>query len=130
VGPVSNQKPALDQARIVVAIARPILASIVRNALHVAPGLEVFETDDPDEAPMLARRLEAQVVIVEQGDGTLSDRSLELLRCQPDVRVLLLANDGREGFVWALQPHQRVLGELSTASLCGVVRQLVGQEVV
>lgn len=119
----------MDRARIVVAITRPILASIVRNALGVDPGLELFETDDPVEMPMLARSLEAHVVIMEQDDGALGGLSRELLRCCPGVRVLLLARDGREAFVWELQPHRIVLGELSTASLCETVRQLVRQEV-
>jgi hypothetical protein len=119
----------VDRARIVVAITRPILASIVRNALGVDPGLELFETDDPDIVPVLARQLEAQVVIVEQDDGRLSGLSRELLRCWPDVRVLLLAKDGREAFVWELQPHRSALGELSTASLCETVRRLARQEV-
>jgi hypothetical protein len=119
----------LDRARIVVAITRPILASIVRNALRVDPGLELFETDDLVMVPEMARRLEAQVVIVEQDDGALSELARELLRCWPDIRVLLLAKDGREAFVWELQPHQSVLGELSIASLCETVLRLVRQEV-
>jgi hypothetical protein len=118
----------VDRIRIVVGITRPILASIVRTALGVDPGLELFETS-PRDTPGTARRLEAQVVILEQDDGALSAVSRELLRCWPDVRVLLLARDGREAFVWELRPHRVVLGELSIETLRETVRRLAHQEV-
>lgn len=118
----------MERIRIVMGITRPILASIVRTALGVDPGLELFETM-PDEIPGAVRRLEPQLVILEQDDGELSELSRELLRDWPDVRVLLLARDGREGFLWELRPHRVVLGELSIETLRESVRRLAHQEV-
>ena len=118
----------MDRVRILIAINRPILASIVRKALDVDPELELLETDLRD-IPVTARRLEAHLVILEQDDGALSALSRELLRCWPDVRVLLLARDCREAFVWELQPHRVVLGELSIDALRETVRRLAHQAV-
>ena len=69
---------------------------------------------------------ESDVIAV---DGELSELSRELLRDWPDVRVLLLARDGREGFLWELRPHRVVLGELSIETLRESVRRLAHQEV-
>ena len=118
----------MDRVRILVAITRPILASIVRTALGVEPDLELFETS-PDDIPGTARNLDAHLIILEQDDGALSEVSRDLLRCGSDVRVLLLARDCREAFVWELQPHRLVLGELSIDALRETVRRLAHQEV-
>jgi hypothetical protein len=118
----------VDRVRILVGITRPILASIVRTALGVDPELELYETD-PNDIPGTARRLEAHLVILEQDDGALSQVSRELLRCWPDARVLLLARDCREAFIWELQPNRIVLGELSIETLRETVRRIAHQEV-
>jgi hypothetical protein len=118
----------LHRIPIVMAIGRPILASIVRAALGVEPGLELFETS-PRDVPDMARRIEAHLVILEQDDGDLNAVSHELLRSWPTIRVLLLARDGREAFVWELRPHRVVLGELSIETLRETVHRLAHQEV-
>jgi hypothetical protein len=118
----------VNRVRIVMGITPPILASIVRTALGVDPGLELFETS-PREVPEMARRVEAHVAILEQDDGALTTVSRELLHCWPDVRVLLLARDGREAFVWERRPRRVVLGELSIETLRETVHRLAHQEV-
>lgn len=118
----------MERIRIVMGVTKPILASIVRTALAIDPILDVFEAS-PQDAPGAARRLEAQLVILEEENGELSTLAGEVLRCWPDVRVMLLARDGREAFLWELRPHRVALGELSTDALRETVRHLGHQAV-
>jgi len=104
------------------------LASIVCAALGADRELELFEVG-VRELPETARRLGAALVILEQDDGALNGLSRELLRCCPDVRLLLLARDSREGFVWELRPERLVLGELSIEKLRKTVSRLAHREV-
>src|SRR6266496_1787608 len=120
-----SQKRPLDRARILVAISRPILASIVRSALGVDPDWELVEADDRESLPDLAKRLEPDVVILEQNGGDLTGSCCELLWAAPGLKVLLLANDGREAFVWELRPERVPLGGISTAALRETVRRLI-----
>ncbi|MFL5493834.1 MAG: hypothetical protein ACJ8DC_05535 [Gemmatimonadales bacterium] len=119
----------MDRARILVAISRPILASIVRSALGVDPDWELFEADERESLPELARRLEPDVVILEQNGGDLTASCCELLWAAPGLKVLLLANDGREAFVWELRPERVPLGGISTSALREAVRRLIRESV-
>ena len=104
-----------------------MLAAIVRNSLGMDAELELFEADNAGGLPELVRRLEAQVVILDERSGELTNYCRELFQVSPSIKVLLLAKNAREAVVWELQPQRLSLGELSTSALRDIVRRLIRQ---
>lgn len=51
----------------------------------------------------------------------LSERALQLIHEYPRTRVLTLADDGAETYVYELRPHRVLIGELSPAALLEAV---------
>lgn len=102
-----------------------MLAAIVRHSLGMDAEVELFETDNAGELPELVRRLEADVVILDERTGGLTNCCHDLFQVSPSIKVLLLAENAREAVVWELQPRSVSLGELSTSALRDIVRRLI-----
>jgi hypothetical protein len=60
-------------------------------------------------------------IVGQRRDEDLSERALELIHENPRMRVLTLANDGGETYLYELRPYRVLIGELSPAALLEAV---------
>ena len=110
-----------DRRRILV-LAKPLLATLVREIASEADGLEVVGIVE-DEQALVAEvlRTEPDVLIVGLDGTDPADLYLELLERRPRLRILALTGQGREAILWELRPHRTSLGEISPETLLAAV---------
>jgi DNA-binding NarL/FixJ family response regulator len=77
-----------------------------------------------DEAEVLSAAAEAEFdfVIIGVSDDALPSSCRDLLDRRPRVEVLGIESDGQRGYLHALRPYKRALGELSPATLLAAIR--------
>ena len=90
---------------------------LVTGVLRAEPEIQLTSGLDPRNPP--------DVAIVGGGRGEdLSERALQLIRELPRTRVLTLADDGAETYLYELRPHRVLIGELSPAALLETVLEV------
>lgn len=73
-------------------------------------------------APALERLDGGRYVLI--GTNGLEDETVrELLGRHPRAKLLVLAQDGRETFLYELRPHRQPLGAVSPETLAAAVRE-------
>jgi hypothetical protein len=87
---------------------------IVARTLVPAPEIRLWQALDPADPPDVA------IVGGNRGED-LSARALELINEYPRMKVLTLAEDGAETYVYELRPHRVLIGELSPDALLAAV---------
>lgn len=122
VRPESVKKKPLEPIRIVLIDMPQLLRGIVRGILadqsDLAVVAEIESTDSIDEAVV---RHQAQFVIV--GVNGQAPESLRLaFERRPRLRALAIESDGRESFLYELQPRRLALGEISPDALLHAIR--------
>lgn len=114
----------MEQTRVILVDMPLMLREVVRAVVSNEDDLEVVDERDPDAALATIRRSEACVVIT--GLEQFSPEGIgRFLGTGPQVRVLALSTDGREGAVYERQPEERLLGEISPPVLLAAIRDPV-----
>jgi DNA-binding NarL/FixJ family response regulator len=111
----------LDRTRIVLIDMPRMLREIIREVVAAEPGAEVVaEFGEPvDLVPaVLAHR--AGFVIL--GADLAAGEVARLLDELPRTRVLGVADDGGQSFLYELRPHMVELGEISPERLLEAIR--------
>jgi DNA-binding NarL/FixJ family response regulator len=117
--------PLHDSRRIVI-LGSPFLRSLVRKLLPPVPDVEIVaELDTGEEARLAATtgETEADFVIVAVREPALSDIHLDLLEQRPRVKVLAVAGNRNDAFLWELRPEHKVYGEISPEALLEAIRR-------
>jgi DNA-binding NarL/FixJ family response regulator len=113
--------------RILLAEMPEMLSDIVAEVVASEPDFTVIaRMAAADDVGAAARRLRADVVMVRHaGDGHDIDYSTLAIAHRP-IKVIALAEDGREGFLYELRPHRVPLGEISARGLVAAIRAAAG----
>jgi DNA-binding NarL/FixJ family response regulator len=112
--------------RVLIVDMPRMLREIVRRSVEADTDFTVVgELDDMASVVEAAERTEAQFVVADVGVTELAgvERLLEVL---PHVKLLGIARDGRQGFLYELRPQRIPLGELSPETLLDVLRVAAG----
>ena len=107
--------------RVVLGTMPPLLGDIVRETLIHQTDVEVLaEVDTHGEVDSAVTHTGAHVAIlgVAPDDwSTLSGLLSDLLASHPRLTVIALASDGRNGYVYQLQPRTVAIDDISPTSL-------------
>jgi hypothetical protein len=68
------------------------------------------------------RRTRANVVLAEQHTYDERKTYAPLLYRRPQLRIVIIAGDGRTGFLYELRPQRVVLDDMSADTLCKSIR--------
>jgi hypothetical protein len=117
---------AVERIRVLLVGLPGVLLGIVRGVIEDAPDIVVVgEVQDPRNLDDDLARTGADLVIWGvRGDGDVP-RHASLFDRHPHLTVLAVLHDGRDGFLWQLRPHRKVLGELSPRQLPAAIRRVV-----
>ena len=84
--------------------------------------MAVIGVVDDGDLPAAVLRARADVVVVGQDAQAERDSYLQLLLRHPHVKVLAIANDGKSGSLYELQPRRVSLGKISARTLTQAIR--------
>jgi chemotaxis response regulator CheB len=100
-----------------------MLGDIVTRVIRAQPDmLVVGGLQDRTELTNEAARFGPDVIVLGTADAELPTECLQVLQANPGVRVLVVAGEGRRGFLWELRPQRQSLGEVSPDALVDVIR--------
>jgi hypothetical protein len=111
---VRVDRPTSTQIRVALIDLPRMSRELVAGALLAEPEIEVASGFDARRPPDVA-------IIGGRHGEALPERALELLDQHPRMRVLTLADDGAETYVYELRPHRVLIGELSPSALLEAV---------
>jgi DNA-binding NarL/FixJ family response regulator len=120
---------ALEQTRVILVEMPRMLREIVREVVANEPDLEVVDEADRDAA-LAAIRASGACVVITQREEPACESIGRWLDTRPQVRVLALSSDGRDGAVYELRPEKRLLGEISPPTLLAAIRDELHANVV
>jgi hypothetical protein len=113
----------LATTRILLAALPQMLADIVSEVVAHEPDMQVVgAVDDSSEIADAALAVDADFLVVGVTGGALPDACEALLELNPAARVLAVARDGRQSFLYRLEPRARPLGELDPGVLVSAIR--------
>jgi hypothetical protein len=101
-----------------------LLHELIRESLDGEEDLAfagVYASAD-DLGPALERLRGERYVLIGGTNGPDTGKLRELLGRHPQAKLLALAQDGRETFLYELRPHRQPLGSLSPETLVAAVR--------
>jgi hypothetical protein len=114
---------AATPVQVVLYGLRGMLADIAEAALLADPGIEVIgRPGDSVALVRLVREHAADVVILGSDSAELPPVGWDVLMPESQTRVLTICDDGREGYLYELRPHETRLAEVSPQSLRDAVR--------
>jgi DNA-binding NarL/FixJ family response regulator len=99
-----------------------LMLDIIHHVVAAEPDMAVIGVVDDGELPAAVRRARADVVVVGQDAQAERDSYLQLLLRHPHVKVLAIANDGKSGSLYELQPRRVSLGKISARTLTQAIR--------
>jgi chemotaxis response regulator CheB len=117
---VRNAQP--DRIRVVLVELTGLTRDVVKGILGEAPDIELVGEVSMRDFSRPDAAAHADVAILAGDGGVLRRRAHELLKARPRLRVLAVAQGGREGSLYELRPHRTPLGELSSRVLLNAVR--------
>ena len=113
----------MKSTRILLVALPRMLEEIVSHVLSSQRGLEVAGTmRTVDQLPRKVARARPDVVVLGGDDPPLA---AELLQQSPRMKVLAVAEEGRDSWLYSLTPERTRLGALSSARLVRTVRNAV-----
>lgn len=84
--------------------------------------MAVIGVVDDGDLPAAVLRARADVVVVGQDAQAERDSYLQLLLRHPRVKVLAIADNGKSGSLYELQPRRVSLGKISARTLTQAIR--------
>jgi hypothetical protein len=99
-----------------------LMLDIIHHVVAAEPDMAVIGVVDDGDLPAVVRRARADVVVVGQDAQAEHDSYLQLLLRHPHVKVLAIANDGKSGSLYELQPRRVSLGKISALTLTQAIR--------
>ena len=117
----------MEHTRVLLLELPAMLADVLKGIVQADDQIEIVaELTDASDLIEVSGRANADLVIVNLRDGELPEACGALLAARPGMRVLGLAGDGRDGFLWELRPHRMALGELTPSMLLPAIRSARG----
>lgn len=118
----------MQPIRVVTAELPRILNDIIGSVLEANDDIRVVgRADNHSELRELTHRFRPDVVIMGLDEPGVAGVGWEVYAGDPLLRVLGVAGEGRQIFVYELRPHRTALGELSPEDLTATVRRLANE---
>ncbi len=115
--------------RVIVGKAPRLLGEIVTAVLAKEPNINVIgEAESVGELVELCVRAQPDLVVFGSVNADVEEIGRRVLQQSPRAKVVALAENGRNTFVFELRPHKVEIGELSAEELAQVVTRLVQKE--
>ena len=99
----------------------PILREIIERAVGGEPDLELVQSG-PERSLRAAVEASAAEFVISGADHDFAEVA-RLLDERPRLRVLAVAGDGREAFLYELRPTRTALGEVSQQAIVDAIRR-------
>jgi DNA-binding NarL/FixJ family response regulator len=116
----------VEPIRIVLAELPRMLRDIFHRSLLTEPDVVlVGETSSPADLERLVKQGGVDVVMLGLSESQLSASHFKLFDIDARVRILAIAQHGRNASLYELRPHRMVLGEGSPQELIQVIRKQV-----
>jgi hypothetical protein len=105
-----------------------LLLDILHHIVESAPDMTIVGQIAGDDLAGAAKRLRADAILVGE-DATRDSREYtELLLSRPRLKVLVIANEGKNGTLLEMRPQHIPLGEISAETLRDAIRGRYGRE--
>jgi DNA-binding NarL/FixJ family response regulator len=114
--------------RIVFCGLPRLLRDILQTSFAIEPSIAVLGEAHSLEELLLHVQQGVDVVILGLREVDLPESHYQLFDADPRVRILAIADHGRDALLYELRPHRIVLGEGSPQELMELVRQQVRDE--
>jgi DNA-binding NarL/FixJ family response regulator len=113
----------LKRTRILLLGVTAMFADLVRAIVDADRSVEIVgDVADASELLAASAETDADVVLVTLADGDLPPSCRDLLAERPRMRILGLAGNARQGFLWELRPNRVALGEISPPTLLAALK--------
>lgn len=113
----------MESLRIVVGELPRLMREIIVQTLSTQADIEVVkEVRDLSTIRESVPDLRPDVVILGCAESEVADIGSDLLKSDPRMRLLALTAEGRNAFLYQLNPQKVALGELSPKRLLEAVR--------
>ena len=99
-----------------------LMLDIIHHVIAAEPDMTVIGVVDNGDLPAAVGRARADVVVVGQDAHAERDSYLQLLLRHPHVKVLAIADNGKSGSLYELQPRRVSLGKISARTLTQAIR--------
>lgn len=115
----------MERIRIVLGGRFPELHAVF-DEMAQEPDLEFSESaGERIELLLTVGERKADVVILNLEDSELPGISTVLLDAYPELKVLAIADDGHQSFLYELRPQKIQLGEISAQRMIDAIRSAV-----
>jgi hypothetical protein len=98
----------------------PILREIIERAVGGEPDMELVRSG-PEPSLRAAVEASAAAFVISGADHDFAEVA-RLLDERPHLRMLSVAGDGREAFLYELRPTRTALGEVSQQAIVDAIR--------
>ena len=116
----------MERVRVLLVGLRGVLRGVILGVVEEQPDIIVIgDVQDPEDLDRALTRTGVDLVIWGVHDDEDVDRYASLFDAYPRLTVLAIQHDGREGFLWQLQPHRTALGELAPRQIPAAIRRAV-----
>jgi hypothetical protein len=110
----------VEASRIIIFNLPRLLGEIIERTVGDQPDMEIVEAV-PDATLRAALEASGADFVIAGPNGDVGDAN-DLLAGWPSPRLLAVAGDGREGFLYELCPARRPLGEISPQTIVDAIR--------
>ena len=116
----------MERTRILLVELPPMLRDIIAETIAMEPDMEVV-AEVPDASSLMSsfERTEVGVVVVGRDDPSLASM---LLAQHPQLKILAVANHGRESSLYEMRPQREPLGEISPQRLVEEIRKAAREQ--
>jgi chemotaxis response regulator CheB len=112
----------LKRIRVLLAKMPALMLDIIHHVIAAEPDMAVIGVVDDGDLPAAVGRTRADVVVVGHDAQAERDSYLQLLLRHPHVKVLAIADNGKSGSLYELQPRRVSLGKISARTLTQAIR--------
>lgn len=105
-----------------------LLLDILHHVVELAPDMMIVGQIADNDLAGAAKRLRADAILVGEDVSHDFGEYTQLLLSRPSLKVLAIANEGRNGTLHEMRPQHIPLGEISAETLRDAIRGRYGRD--
>jgi hypothetical protein len=113
----------LKRIRVLLAGMPTLMLDILHHVVAAEPDMEIVGSVDVDGLSRAIQPTLPDVVVVGHDAQSERDLYLSLLLRRPQLKVLAIDDDGKNGWLYELRPRRIRLGKISARSLTKAIRR-------
>jgi chemotaxis response regulator CheB len=118
----------VKRIRVLLARMPALLLDILHHIVESAPDMMIVGESADNDLAGAAKRLRADAILVGEDANHDSGEYTQLLLSRPSLKVLAIANEGRNGTLHEMRPQHIPLGEISAETLRDAIRGRHGRD--